>query len=47
MNVVHFFIVVGIIFLTGYLLEKCFGKIYQHIEAKRKRKERRELYGRD
>jgi len=51
MNIIHFLIVVGIIFLFGYFLNKfiwkILDKIYQRIEAKRERKERRNLYGRN
>ena len=47
MNILHFLMVVGIIFFVGYLLEKFFGKVYRHIEARKERKQRRKLYGRD
>ena len=47
MNILHFLMVVGIIFFVGYLLDKIFGKIYQRIEAKIEREKRRKLYGRD
>jgi len=38
MNILHFLMVVGIIFFVGYLLDKFSGKVYRHIEA-RKREE--------
>jgi len=40
MTILHFLMVVGIIFFVGYLLEKFFGKIYRHIEARNERKKR-------
>ena len=40
MNVLHFLMVVGIIFFVGYLLEKFFGKIYRRIEARNEQKKR-------
>ncbi|MDP8315775.1 MAG: hypothetical protein RAP70_12015 [Candidatus Celaenobacter antarcticus] len=47
MNILHFLMVVGIIFFVGYLLDKFFGKIYRRIEARNEQKKRRKLYGRD
>jgi len=38
MNVLHFLMVVGIIFFLGYLLDKFSGKVYRHIEARKERK---------
>jgi|GEM_PF-2487671 len=38
MNVLHFLMVVGIIFFVGYLLDKFSGKVYRHIEARKERK---------
>jgi len=40
MTILHFLMVVGIIFFVGYLLEKFFGKIYRRIEARNEQKKR-------